>query len=76
MSSLALSVLLSLVSAVAYAAGAIVQERVATTGDGHSLAPLRNRVWWAAVALNGGARCSMSWRWPTVRSVSSSRSVR
>lgn len=29
MSSLALSVLLSLVSAVAYAAGAIVQERVA-----------------------------------------------
>ncbi|WTF98592.1 DMT family transporter [Streptomyces sp. NBC_01590] len=54
MSSLALSVLLSLVSAVAYAAGAIVQERVATTGDGHSLAPLRNRVWWAAVALNGG----------------------
>ncbi|MEE1746465.1 DMT family transporter [Streptomyces sp. JV184] len=54
MSSLALSVLLSLVSAVAYAAGAIVQERVATTGDGSSLAPLRNRVWWAAVALNGG----------------------
>ncbi|MGW1847322.1 DMT family transporter [Streptomyces sp. NPDC001966] len=54
MSSLALSVLLSLVSAVAYAAGAIVQERVATTGEGHSLAPLRNRVWWAAVALNGG----------------------
>ncbi|MEV8108561.1 DMT family transporter [Streptomyces sp. NPDC088135] len=42
------------VSAVAYAAGAIVQERVATTGDGSSLAPLRNRVWWAAVALNGG----------------------
>ncbi|MEL5955049.1 DMT family transporter [Streptomyces sp. CLV115] len=53
MSSLALSVLLSLVSAVAYAAGAIVQERVATTGGGHSPAPLRNRVWWAAVALNG-----------------------
>ncbi|MCX4850741.1 DMT family transporter [Streptomyces sp. NBC_00893] len=53
MSSLALSVLLSLVSAVAYAAGAIVQERVATTAGGHSPAPLRNRVWWAAVALNG-----------------------
>ncbi|WP_327371597.1 DMT family transporter [Streptomyces sp. NBC_01217] len=53
MSSLALSVLLSLVSAVAYAAGAIVQERVATAGDGRSLAPLRNRVWWGAVALNG-----------------------
>lgn len=53
MSSLALSVLLSLVSAVAYAAGAIVQERVATASDGRSLAPLRNRVWWAAVTLNG-----------------------
>ncbi|MFB7847907.1 MULTISPECIES: DMT family transporter [unclassified Streptomyces] len=53
MSSLALSVLLSLVSAVAYAAGAIVQERVAADGDGDSLAPLRNRVWWAAVTLNG-----------------------
>ncbi|MFB7220050.1 DMT family transporter [Streptomyces sp. NPDC056227] len=53
MSFLALSVLLSLVSAVAYAAGAIVQERVATAGDGRSLTPLRNRVWWVAVALNG-----------------------
>ncbi|MFD4230766.1 DMT family transporter [Streptomyces sp. NPDC058545] len=53
MSFLALCVLLSLISAVAYAAGAIVQERVATTGDGRSFAPLRNRVWWVAVALNG-----------------------
>nr|WP_203601619.1 DMT family transporter [Streptomyces sp. SID9727] len=53
MSSLALSVLLSLVSAVAYAAGAIVQERVATASDGRSFAPLRDRVWWAAVVLNG-----------------------
>ncbi|MFG2561454.1 DMT family transporter [Streptomyces sp. NPDC048496] len=53
MSFLALSVLLSLVSAVAYAAGAIVQERVAAAGDGRSLTPLRNRVWWVAVALNG-----------------------
>ncbi|HEY9438614.1 MAG TPA: DMT family transporter, partial [Streptomyces sp.] len=53
MSSLALSVLLSLVSAVAYAAGAIVQERVAAAGDGRSYAPLRNPVWWVAVALNG-----------------------
>ncbi|MFF0286941.1 DMT family transporter [Streptomyces sp. NPDC005262] len=53
MSFLALSVLLSLISAVAYAAGAIVQERVATAGDGRSFAPLRNSVWWVAVALNG-----------------------
>ncbi|MEV7234380.1 DMT family transporter [Streptomyces sp. NPDC051020] len=52
MSFLALSVLLSLVSAVAYAAGAIVQERVAAAGDSRSLTPLRNRVWWVAVALN------------------------
>ncbi|WEH38403.1 DMT family transporter [Streptomyces sp. AM 2-1-1] len=52
MSSLVLSVLLSLVSAVAYAAGAIVQERVASGGDGRSYAPLRNAAWWAAVGLN------------------------
>ncbi|MFE9822245.1 DMT family transporter [Streptomyces sp. NPDC005791] len=53
MSSLALSVLLSLVSAVAYAAGAIVQERVAAAGDSRPYAPLRNGTWWIAVALNG-----------------------
>ncbi|MFI9611650.1 DMT family transporter [Streptomyces sp. NPDC052023] len=51
MSALALSVLLSLVSAVAYAGGAIVQERVAEA-DGQ-YAPLRRPGWWAAVALNG-----------------------
>ncbi|MFH8884357.1 DMT family transporter [Streptomyces californicus] len=53
MSSLALSVLLSLVSAVAYAAGAIIQERVAATGDNSSRALVRNGVWWVAVVLNG-----------------------
>lgn len=53
MSSLALSVLLSLISAVAYAAGAIVQERVAANGHDRPYAPVRNPVWWAAVALNG-----------------------
>ncbi|MEU1090675.1 DMT family transporter [Streptomyces sp. NPDC005892] len=53
MSSLALSVLLSLISAVAYAAGAIVQERVASGGDGRSYPPLRDTAWWAAVGLNG-----------------------
>ncbi|WP_171107850.1 MULTISPECIES: DMT family transporter [unclassified Streptomyces] len=51
MSALALSVLLSVVSAVAYAGGAIVQERVAES-DGQ-YAPLRRLSWWAAVALNG-----------------------
>ncbi|MFE0731216.1 DMT family transporter [Streptomyces antibioticus] len=54
MSALALSVVLSLVSAVAYAGGAIVQERVAvSTPDAERYAPLRRASWWAAVALNG-----------------------
>jgi drug/metabolite transporter (DMT)-like permease len=53
MSALALSVLLSLVSAVAYAGGAIVQERVAVSCPGERYAPLRRPAWWAAVALNG-----------------------
>lgn len=52
MSSLALSVILSLVSAVAYAAGAILQEHVATTTPSRPYAPLHQPGWWAAVALN------------------------
>lgn len=53
MSALALSVVLSLVSAVAYAAGAIVQEQVAMSSPDGEYAPLRRGAWWAAVALNG-----------------------
>ncbi|MFI9155090.1 DMT family transporter [Streptomyces sp. NPDC053367] len=53
MSALALSVLLSFVSAVAYAGGAIVQERVAETSPGEQYAPLRRPGWWGAVGLNG-----------------------
>ncbi|MFJ6726217.1 DMT family transporter [Streptomyces sp. NPDC091281] len=53
MSALALSVVLSLVSAVAYAGGAIVQERVAESSPDEQYAPLRRPGWWAAVALNG-----------------------
>ncbi|MGV4890095.1 DMT family transporter [Streptomyces viridosporus] len=54
MSALALSVLLSFVSAVAYAGGAIVQEQVAVSSPGEQqYAPLRRPGWWAAVALNG-----------------------
>ncbi|MCX5182494.1 DMT family transporter [Streptomyces sp. NBC_00268] len=53
MSALALSVLLSFVSAVAYAGGAIVQEQVALTSPDRTYAPLRRPSWWAAVALNG-----------------------
>ncbi len=55
MSNLALSVLLSLISAMAYAGGAIVQERVAAAAPGTEpeYAPLRRPAWWAAVGLNG-----------------------
>ncbi|WP_405674239.1 DMT family transporter [Streptomyces canus] len=51
MSALALSVLLSLVSAVAYAGGAIVQEQVAVSHPDEQYAPLHRPSWWAAVAL-------------------------
>ncbi|GAB2761708.1 DMT family transporter [Streptomyces bullii] len=53
MSALALSVLLSLVSAVAYAGGAIVQERVAVSSPDGQYAPLRRPIWWFSLALNG-----------------------
>ncbi|GGR84882.1 membrane protein [Streptomyces humidus] len=53
MSALAFSVVLSLVSAVAYAGGAIVQEHVAVSSPPGQYAPLRRPGWWAAVALNG-----------------------
>ncbi|MFE0174631.1 DMT family transporter [Streptomyces sp. NPDC059002] len=53
MSALALSVLLSLVSAVAYAGGAILQERVAASTPERRYAPLRRGVWWTAIGLNG-----------------------
>ncbi|MEU1182368.1 DMT family transporter [Streptomyces sp. NPDC005820] len=53
MSALALSVVLSLVSAVAYASGAIVQEQVAVSSPDGEYAPLRRPGWWAAVVLNG-----------------------
>lgn len=53
MSPLLLSVLLSLVSAVAYAAAAIVQERVAANAAGLTYAPLRSPAWWGSVLLNG-----------------------
>ncbi|MGW5562963.1 DMT family transporter [Streptomyces tendae] len=53
MSALALSVLLSLVSAVAYAGGAIVQEQVAASSPAAQYAPLRRPAWWGAVSLNG-----------------------
>ncbi|WP_189299730.1 DMT family transporter [Streptomyces cinerochromogenes] len=53
MSALALSVLLSFVSALAYAGGAIVQEQVAVSGPAGGYLPLRRPGWWGALALNG-----------------------
>ncbi|MFH8988032.1 DMT family transporter [Streptomyces sp. NPDC017940] len=53
MSALALSVVLSLVSAVAYAGGAIIQEQVAARAAEQQYAPLRSGAWWVAVVLNG-----------------------
>ncbi|WP_418960414.1 DMT family transporter [Streptomyces tritici] len=52
MSPLLAAVLLSLVSAVAYAAAAIVQERVAASSPGHVYAPWHSPAWWGSVALN------------------------
>ncbi|MEV4338851.1 DMT family transporter [Streptomyces sp. NPDC049590] len=51
MSALALSVLLSVVSALAYAGGAIAQEQVAVTSA--DSVPLHRPGWWGALALNG-----------------------
>ncbi|MFF0557959.1 DMT family transporter [Streptomyces sp. NPDC004266] len=53
MSPLVLSVALALASAVAYAAAAIVQERVAASAAGPRYAPLRSAAWWVSVLLNG-----------------------
>ncbi|MFF0430859.1 DMT family transporter [Streptomyces sp. NPDC004327] len=53
MSPLVLSVLLSLVSAAAYAAAAIVQERVAASAAVPRYAPVRRPAWWGAVLLTG-----------------------
>ncbi|WP_051799923.1 DMT family transporter [Catenuloplanes japonicus] len=52
MNALAIAIALSIASAGAYAAGAVVQERVAAHGTG-ILASLRIPHWWLSVALNG-----------------------
>ncbi|MCT7354066.1 hypothetical protein N4P33_18155 [Streptomyces sp. 15-116A] len=56
MSGVLVAVLLSLISAVAYAAAAVAQERLASGGSGTGvLRLLRHGAWWAAVALNASA---------------------
>ncbi|WP_217552514.1 hypothetical protein [Streptomyces sp. GbtcB6] len=51
-----IAVALSLVSAVAYAAAAVAQERLASKSDGAGLLRLLGSgSWWAAVGLNAGA---------------------
>lgn len=53
MNALLASVLLALLSAVAYAAAAIVQEHVAWTTAPSRYALVRDARWWTAVLLNG-----------------------
>lgn len=53
MNALLASVLLAVLSAVAYAAAAIVQERIASTTDPSRFALLHNGRWWVSVLLNG-----------------------
>ncbi|MFI9820627.1 hypothetical protein ACIHFC_09190 [Streptomyces sp. NPDC052013] len=56
MSAVLVVVLLSLMSAVAYAAAAVAQERLASRSSGSGvLRLLRHGAWWAAVALNASA---------------------
>ncbi|GKQ41994.1 hypothetical protein [Streptomyces sp. A012304] len=56
MSATLVAVVLSLFSAVAYAAAAVAQERLASRSAGTGLAGLLGRgAWWASVGLNGGA---------------------
>ncbi|WP_078621151.1 DMT family transporter [Streptomyces sp. NRRL WC-3626] len=54
MSAVLVAVLLSLVSAVAYAAAAVAQERLASRSGG-TLRVLGDGAWWWAVALNASA---------------------
>jgi uncharacterized membrane protein len=53
MNALIASVLLAVLSAIAYAAAAIVQERIASTTAPSRFALLHNRRWWISVLLNG-----------------------
>ncbi|GAA2284200.1 hypothetical protein GCM10010145_65670 [Streptomyces ruber] len=55
MSAALLAVLLSLVSAVAYAAAAVVQERLASRGSVGGARLLASGAWWGSVALNAAA---------------------
>ncbi|GAA2257818.1 hypothetical protein GCM10010415_19220 [Streptomyces atrovirens] len=56
MSAVVVAVLLSLVSAVAYAAAAVAQERLASRSSGTgTLRLLADGAWWWAVALNASA---------------------
>lgn len=53
MNALAAAVLLSLVSSLCYAAGAVLQEHIATTTAPSRYGLLRSGRWWVSVALNG-----------------------
>jgi drug/metabolite transporter (DMT)-like permease len=56
MNATLVAVVLSLLSAVAYAAAAVAQERLASRSPGTGLVRMLGRgAWWASVGLNGGA---------------------
>ncbi|MER7715527.1 hypothetical protein ABTX99_01045 [Streptomyces flaveolus] len=55
MNAALIAVLLSLVSAVAYAAAAVSQERLAARSSAGALRMLGNGAWWWSVALNASA---------------------
>ncbi|GGQ75339.1 DMT family protein [Streptomyces flaveolus] len=55
MNAALIAVLLSLVSAVAYAAAAVAQERLAARSSAGALRMLGNGAWWWSVALNASA---------------------
>ncbi|MEU9589362.1 hypothetical protein AB0D84_06445 [Streptomyces sp. NPDC048193] len=55
MNAALIAVLLSLVSAVAYAAAAVAQERLAARSDAGALRMLGSGAWWWSVSLNASA---------------------
>ena len=56
MTATLVAVALSLVSAVAYAAAAVAQERLASRNSGSGMLRLLGTgAWWASVGLNAGA---------------------
>ncbi|ARX88148.1 hypothetical protein SMD44_07635 [Streptomyces alboflavus] len=67
MSALALSIVLSLISAVAYAGGAIIQEQVAAKSAEQQYAPCATAPGGSRWSSTASAVCCTWWRSPTAR---------